>query len=73
MHIQIFDRDPHPHNLMGEGTIDLSKVIREKEHDGYFLMKHNGQQAGEIYLELTFYPVVMTRCLLFFIYTHFLV
>ncbi|KAG0757449.1 hypothetical protein G6F32_010396 [Rhizopus arrhizus] len=57
MHIQIFDRDPHPHNLMGEGTIDLSKVIREKEHDGYFLMKHNGQQAGEIYLELTFYPV----------------
>lgn len=72
MHIQIFDRDPHPQNLMGEGTIDLSKVIREKEHDGYFLMKHNGQPAGEIYLELTFYPVVMTRGLLF-IHAHFFV
>ncbi|CAO3680417.1 unnamed protein product [Rhizopus stolonifer] len=57
LHIQIFDRDTNPNNFMGEGMIDLSKVLKEREHDGYFLLKYKGQPAGEVYLEMTFYPL----------------
>ncbi|KAI9255288.1 hypothetical protein BY458DRAFT_409030, partial [Sporodiniella umbellata] len=55
LRIEIFDRDPSPLNLMADGWVDLSKVIREKEQDGYFPLYYRGQPGGEIYLELTFY------------------
>ncbi|GAA5809970.1 hypothetical protein MFLAVUS_003385 [Mucor flavus] len=56
MHVQIFDKDTKPNNLMGEGVIDLTRVLREKEHDGYFPLQYKGRpNCGDIYLELTFY------------------
>jgi hypothetical protein len=60
MHVQIFDRDTNnPNNLMAEGVVDLNKVLREKEHDGYFPLQYRGRQGcGDIYLELTFYTAV---------------
>jgi hypothetical protein len=59
MHVQIFDKDTKPNNLMGDGVVDLTKVLREKEHDGYFPLQYRGRQgAGVIYLELTFYSAV---------------
>ena len=59
MQVQIFNRDTNPNNLMGEGVVDLTKVLREKEHDGYFPLRFRGRQGcGDIYLELTFYGAV---------------
>lgn len=59
MQVSIFDKDTKPINLMGEGVVDLTKVLREKEHDGYFPITLRGRQnCGEIYLELTFYGAV---------------
>ncbi|CEP19834.1 hypothetical protein [Parasitella parasitica] len=56
LHVQIFDKDTKPNNLMGDGVIDLTKVLRDKEHDGYFPLRMRGRpDAGLIYLELTFY------------------
>ncbi|CAO0797336.1 unnamed protein product [Mucor circinelloides] len=56
MHVQIFDKDTKPNNLMGDGIVDLKKVLRDKEHDGYFPLQFRGRQStGVIYLELTFY------------------
>jgi hypothetical protein len=62
MQVTIFDKDTKPNNLMGEGVIDLTKVLREKEHDGFFPLSFRGRQnCGEIYLELTFYGAVCIR------------
>ncbi|ORE22129.1 hypothetical protein BCV71DRAFT_172471 [Rhizopus microsporus] len=58
LHVQIFDKEANARNLMGEGVVDLTKVLREREHDGYFPVKYQGKHGGEIYLELTFYPIV---------------
>ncbi|EIE90247.1 hypothetical protein RO3G_14958 [Rhizopus delemar RA 99-880] len=58
MRVQVFNKDMSPNHLMGEAVIDLSKVMREKEHDGYFPLMCRGQPSGEIYLELTFYLAV---------------
>ncbi|KAI9269945.1 C2 domain-containing protein [Sporodiniella umbellata] len=58
LNVQIFDRDMNPNHFMGESNIDLAKVLREREHDGYFPLNLRGQPAGEIYLEMTFYPWV---------------
>lgn len=60
MHVQIFDRDTNsPNNLMAEGVVDLTRVLREKEHDGYFSLSYLGRPGcGELYLELTFYTAV---------------
>lgn len=62
MHVQIFDKDTKPNNLMGEGVIDLTRVLREKEHDGYFPLQYKGRpNCGDIYLELTFYLAVSSH------------
>lgn len=62
MHVQIFDKDTKPNNLMGDGIVDLKKVLRDKEHDGYFPLNFRGRQGtGVIYLELTFYSAVSKR------------
>lgn len=67
MRAQIFDKDTSPNNLMGEAIIDLTKVLREKEHDGYFPLHYRGRQnCGDIYLELTFYSAVSFSTFFFF-------
>jgi hypothetical protein len=59
LNIQIFNKDTNPNNLMAEGVVDLTKVLREKEHDGYFPLTFRGRPGtGVIYLELTFYSAV---------------
>ncbi|KAI8979515.1 C2 domain-containing protein [Mycotypha africana] len=59
LHIQLFDKTTSPSNLMAEGLVDLRKVLKEKEHDGYFPLSFRGKPgAGVIYLELTFYSAV---------------
>lgn len=59
MHVQIFNRDTNPSNLMADGIVDLSKVLRETEHDGYFPLLFRGRPGGgDLYLELTFYQSV---------------
>lgn len=73
MHVQVFDKDTMPNNLMGEGIVDLSKVLREKEHDGYFPLHYRGNQnAGDIYLELTFYSAVSLFSFFFLLFLTFL-
>lgn len=68
MQVQIFNRDTNPTNLMADGIVDLNKVLREKEHDGYFPLHFRGRPGGgDIYLELTFYPAVS---LWFYFYLH---
>jgi Ca2+-dependent lipid-binding protein len=44
--------------LIGETILDLKKVLRERKHDGWFEIKDRGKYAGDLYLELTFYPEV---------------
>lgn len=62
MVIQIFDKEANPKNLMAEGIVDLTKVLNEKEHDGYFPLSFRGRpESGFIYLELTFYSTVCLR------------
>jgi hypothetical protein len=59
LNMQIFDKDTNPNNLMAEGIVDLTKVLREKEHDDYFPLLFRGRPGtGVIYLELTFYSAV---------------
>ncbi|KAI8637197.1 C2 domain-containing protein [Parasitella parasitica] len=59
LHVQVFDKDTKPNNLMGDGVVDLAKVLRDKEHDGYFPLQMCGRPTtGLIYLELTFYSAV---------------
>ncbi|KAI8879333.1 hypothetical protein K501DRAFT_193913 [Backusella circina FSU 941] len=69
MVVQIYNKDSNPANLMADGVIELNKVLREKEHDGYFSLSTRGRPGpGKIYLELTFYPsvsVLMSRVPLF--------
>jgi hypothetical protein len=60
LYVQVFNNDTNPANLMADGVIELAKVFREREHDGFFQMLHRGRPtSGKIYLELTFYPSVM--------------
>jgi hypothetical protein len=57
--VQIFNKDNNPANLMADGVIELNKVLREKEHDGFFSLSTRGRpSSAKIYLELTFYPSV---------------
>ncbi|KAI9485462.1 MAG: C2 domain-containing protein [Benjaminiella poitrasii] len=63
LQIQIFDKDNrNPNNLMADGIVDLQKVFRDKEHDGYFPLNIRGRPStGIIYLELTFYSAVKKK------------
>ncbi|KAI8384452.1 C2 domain-containing protein [Radiomyces spectabilis] len=58
LHMQLFDKNTNISNLIAEGYVDLSKVLREGEHDDFFPLTFRGKRAGEIYLELTFYSAV---------------
>ncbi|CAO3625403.1 unnamed protein product [Cunninghamella blakesleeana] len=52
---QIFHGQTSSENLISEGHVDLHEVLRKGEHDGFFPLIYNGNKAGRIYLELTFY------------------
>ncbi|KAI9310606.1 C2 domain-containing protein [Dichotomocladium elegans] len=58
MRVQVFDEDSSREELICEGEIDLTTVLREGEQDQWFPLKVRGKSAGEIYLELTFYSAV---------------
>ncbi|KAL1932018.1 hypothetical protein VTP01DRAFT_9074 [Rhizomucor pusillus] len=56
MKVQILTEDPKKGDLLVcEGNVDLSKVLKEGEHDDWIPLTHHGKEAGDIYLELTFY------------------
>ncbi|KAL1931302.1 hypothetical protein VTP01DRAFT_10439 [Rhizomucor pusillus] len=55
MYMQLFDEDKSREELICEGEIDLTNVLREGEEDRWFPLQYKGRSAGEIYLELTFY------------------
>ncbi|ORE12013.1 hypothetical protein BCV72DRAFT_196430 [Rhizopus microsporus var. microsporus] len=55
MVVQIYDEDSKREELISECDLDISKVLEEGEHDGWFPLQYKGRPAGEIYLEMTFY------------------
>ncbi|CDH56957.1 c2 domain containing protein [Lichtheimia corymbifera JMRC:FSU:9682] len=55
MYVQVFDEDSKREDLICEGEVDLSQVLREGEQDSWFPLKYRGKDSGKIYLELTFY------------------
>ncbi|KAI8143409.1 C2 domain-containing protein [Fennellomyces sp. T-0311] len=56
MQVQVMNEDPKGDQIICEGQIDLTKVLREGESDDWVSLKQrNGQEGGDVYLELTFY------------------
>ncbi|KAF7728239.1 hypothetical protein EC973_006520 [Apophysomyces ossiformis] len=57
LQVQVIHEDPtvRREELICECEVDLTKVFREGEDDGYFQLLWQGRKAGEVYLELTFY------------------
>ncbi|KAK9377051.1 uncharacterized protein V1513DRAFT_437174 [Lipomyces chichibuensis] len=46
---------------VGETEIDLIKVQQHAEHDAWWSLTNNGEYAGKVFIELTFYPVRKRR------------
>ncbi|KAI9284524.1 hypothetical protein BC943DRAFT_361224 [Umbelopsis sp. AD052] len=55
MIVQLFDEDKRKEDLISEGEVDLTHVLKEGEQDEWFDLQYKGRPAGQIYLELTFY------------------
>ncbi|KAI9493310.1 C2 domain-containing protein [Zychaea mexicana] len=57
MSVQVLSEDPQKGDqIVCEGSIDLTKVLGEGESDDWVPLKtRSGQEAGDVYLELTFY------------------
>ncbi|CDS10087.1 hypothetical protein LRAMOSA02764 [Lichtheimia ramosa] len=55
MYVQVFDEDSKREDLICEGEVDLTQVLREGEQDSWFPLKYRGKDSGKIYLEMTFY------------------
>ncbi|KAH8554978.1 hypothetical protein BGW37DRAFT_481926 [Umbelopsis sp. PMI_123] len=55
MMVQLFDEDKRKEDLISEGEIDLTEVLKNGEQDDWFDLQYKGRPAGQIYLELTFY------------------
>ncbi|KAK7206731.1 C2 domain-containing protein [Myxozyma melibiosi] len=52
------DNDSRP-ELIGDTVVDLKPVLHtthKKEHDKWHEIQHRSKYAGEIYIEMTFYP-----------------
>ncbi|KAI9323157.1 C2 domain-containing protein [Dichotomocladium elegans] len=58
MSVQVLHEDPRGNQIICEGMVDLTKVLKEGECDDWYPLKQRGRDAGDIYLELTFYSVV---------------
>lgn len=62
MIVEIFD-DKSPPKLIGQATIDLTPALYkdpEDGHDDWFPLKVGNEFAGQVYMELTFHPLVPT-------------
>ncbi|KAI8140688.1 C2 domain-containing protein [Fennellomyces sp. T-0311] len=58
MYMQVFDEDGTREDLISEGDIDLTNVLREGEEDKWYPLMYRGKKAGDIYIEMTFYSAV---------------
>ncbi|KAI9250426.1 C2 domain-containing protein [Phascolomyces articulosus] len=58
LYMQVFDEDGPREDLISEGEIDLTNVLKEGEEDNWYPLKYRGKRAGDIYIELTFYSAV---------------
>ncbi|KAI7871219.1 hypothetical protein BDF14DRAFT_1764471 [Spinellus fusiger] len=58
MTVQVLHQNPttHQNELLGESKVSLENVLKKNEDDDYFPLWWQGKKAGDIYLELTFYP-----------------
>ncbi|KAG9284031.1 hypothetical protein G9A89_022805 [Geosiphon pyriformis] len=55
MKIQVYNEDKREHDLIGETVVELDEVLKKGEWDDWFLLKFRNKDAGEIFLEMTFY------------------
>ncbi|KAK9390477.1 hypothetical protein V1515DRAFT_528359 [Lipomyces mesembrius] len=46
---------------VGETDIDLTKVQQHAEHDAWWSLTNDGEYAGKVFIELTFYPMRKRR------------
>ncbi|KAK9347537.1 hypothetical protein V1522DRAFT_401217 [Lipomyces starkeyi] len=46
---------------VGETEIDLTKVQQHAEHDAWWSLTNDGEYAGKVFIELTFYPMRKRR------------
>ncbi|KAK9240366.1 hypothetical protein V1525DRAFT_385725 [Lipomyces kononenkoae] len=46
---------------IGETEIDLAKVQEQAEHDSWWRLTNDGEYAGKVFIELTFYPMRKRR------------
>ncbi|KAK9354722.1 hypothetical protein V1523DRAFT_346351 [Lipomyces doorenjongii] len=46
---------------VGETDIDLTKVQQHAEHDAWWSLTNDGEYAGKVFIELTFYPIRKRR------------
>ncbi|ORX58157.1 hypothetical protein DM01DRAFT_1283365 [Hesseltinella vesiculosa] len=58
MYVQLFDEDAKREDLISEGEVDLTAVIKDGEQDDWYPLSYKNRRAGDIYLELTFYAAV---------------
>ncbi|KAI9010474.1 hypothetical protein CLU79DRAFT_710369, partial [Phycomyces nitens] len=60
--MQVFNEDQinRREELLGEGEVDIKTVLSTGEDDAYFPLTLKGQKAGDVCLELTFYPATVS-------------
>ncbi|ORX91043.1 hypothetical protein K493DRAFT_229036 [Basidiobolus meristosporus CBS 931.73] len=56
--VKCIDKNPVHDSHIGQTEILLDPVLENHQYDGWFMIKNRDSPAGEIYLELTFYPSV---------------
>ncbi|ORX86021.1 hypothetical protein K493DRAFT_238314 [Basidiobolus meristosporus CBS 931.73] len=56
--VKCIDKNPVHDSHIGQTEILLDPVLKNHQYDGWFMIKNRDSPAGEIYLELTFYPSV---------------
>ncbi|KAJ8102843.1 hypothetical protein POJ06DRAFT_245786 [Lipomyces tetrasporus] len=61
MKFGVFVRQADHAVLVGETEIDLTRVQHEAEHDAWWSLTNDGQYAGKVFIELTFYPIRKRR------------
>lgn len=70
MQFEIFDDGATPHSLelvcyatdkepdcIGRTSIDISPALAQREYDLWLSLTHQGQRTGQVYVELTYYPL----------------
>ncbi|KAK9766380.1 hypothetical protein K7432_004571 [Basidiobolus ranarum] len=54
--VQCLDQNLRDSSLIGQRTIDFAPVLRSYQWDGWFGLTSQGECAGDVYLEFTYYP-----------------